>query len=172
VSGFGCRASAGSGLSAAHHKSGDLPQLARELGVGDVTGAAVDRHRAPQLAERLPLATVELPFVYAERFGVWGYPSWVRFFVGTVELVGAALLIHRSTRTVAAGLLLPVLIGAVTTHIVNDDPLGDSIMAPTVLVLVVLIAWVTAPWDWTSAWSSNGNRPEGDPPTTNQASRT
>jgi len=98
-------------------------------------------------AKFLPVGIGDWP-PYSERFVDWGYPSWFRFLVGGIELVAAVLLVMPRFRLVAAGLLLPVLYGAVVTHIINSDPVGDSIAAPVVLVLVAIIAWVSAPWDW------------------------
>jgi len=96
---------------------------------------------------------------YAERFVDWGYPSWVRFFVGGVELIGGVLLCNRGTRTVAAGTLLPIVIGAVVTHIINDDPFGESIAAPIVLLLLIFIGWTSAPWNWHTAWGAPAETP-------------
>jgi uncharacterized membrane protein YphA (DoxX/SURF4 family) len=92
---------------------------------------------------------------YAEEFVEWGYPQWVRFFVGSIELIGGALLtMVPRLRLVATGMLAPIMIGAVVTHIVNDSPLGDRIFSPLILVLLVIIGSVSAPWDWRAAWAT------------------
>jgi uncharacterized membrane protein YphA (DoxX/SURF4 family) len=117
-------------------------------------------------AKFMPGAVGEWP-PYSERFVDWGYPSWFRFVVGSIELAAAPLLVMPRYRLVAAGLLLPVLNGAIVTHIINSDPISESIAAPVVLVLVAVIAWVSAPWDWTTAWS--GARPAAQPTTETEA---
>lgn len=87
---------------------------------------------------------------YAVKFAAWGYPSWFRFVVGTIELVCALCLLSSSRRfrfVGAAGLVL-VLDGAVTTHIVNHDPLGQAIAAPIHLVVAFVIVLANWPADW------------------------
>ncbi|MFI6291187.1 DoxX family protein [Nonomuraea sp. NPDC050790] len=76
----------------------------------------------------------------------WGYPSWMRFVIGTLEGLGAILLMipSRRTRFLGATTLAFVLAGAVTTHIINHDILAESWAAPTYLV----ISGIFAPADW------------------------
>ncbi|MFE9656553.1 DoxX family protein [Micromonospora sp. NPDC006431] len=65
-----------------------------------------------------------------------------RFVVGTIELVCAVMLLIPNRRfrfTGAAGLVL-VLDGAVTTHIVNHDPITQSLAAPSHLLIATVIA--------------------------------
>ena len=82
---------------------------------------------------------------YSERFADWGYPSWFRFVVGSGEIVGAALLLVPRRRFLGAVLLGVILIGAVLTHIVNQDPLSESVMAPICLALVGIVAYASRP---------------------------
>jgi len=87
---------------------------------------------------------------YAVKFADWGYPSWFRFVVGTIELVCAVCLVSSSRRfrfVGAAGLVL-VLDGAVTTHIVNHDPLGEAMAAPIHLIVAFVIVLANWPADW------------------------
>jgi uncharacterized membrane protein YphA (DoxX/SURF4 family) len=87
---------------------------------------------------------------YAVKFVEWGYPSWMRFVVGGLELLGAVLLVipSRRTRFLGATTLVFVLTGAVTTHIVNHDPWGESFAAPTHLVVTGILALANWPADW------------------------
>ena len=87
---------------------------------------------------------------YSEKFVEWGYPSWMRFVVGALELVSAILLVipRRRTRFLGATTLVFVLTGAVTTHIVNHDGWGESIAAPTHLVIAGVLALANWPADW------------------------
>lgn len=95
----------------------------------------------------LPGETVFGP-PYAERFTDWGYPSWFRFVVGGGELVAAALLLVPRRRYAGAAILVVVLTGAVLTHVVNQDPLGESVSAPIHLALAGLVAWAHRPVGW------------------------
>jgi uncharacterized membrane protein YphA (DoxX/SURF4 family) len=84
---------------------------------------------------------------YSEQFADWGYPSWFRFVVGSGEIVGAALLLVPRRRFPGAALLGVILVGAVLTHIVNQDPLSEAVMAPTCLALVGIVAYASRPAD-------------------------
>jgi uncharacterized membrane protein YphA (DoxX/SURF4 family) len=80
---------------------------------------------------------------YAVKFVEWGYPAWFRFVVGTGELVAAVLLVipSRRTRFLGCALLVVILVGAVVTHLLNTDPVGESIMAPIMLAITGTLAW-------------------------------
>jgi uncharacterized membrane protein YphA (DoxX/SURF4 family) len=82
---------------------------------------------------------------YSERFVDWGYPGWFRFLVGAGEIVGGLLLISRRGRFAGASLLVAILVGAVLTHIANQDPLSESVSAPVHLVLAAGVAWTARP---------------------------
>jgi uncharacterized membrane protein YphA (DoxX/SURF4 family) len=59
---------------------------------------------------------------WSRMFLAWGYPSWFRFVVGTVEaLCGLALFIPRA-RAPAIGTLLAIMAGATATHLVHGEP--------------------------------------------------
>jgi uncharacterized membrane protein YphA (DoxX/SURF4 family) len=77
---------------------------------------------------------------YSEQFADWGYPSWFRFVVGAGEIVGAVLLLFPRRRFLGAALLGVILVGAVLTHVVNQDPVSEAVMAPTCLALVGIVA--------------------------------
>ena len=91
-----------------------------------------------------------LSSAYSVKFADWGYPAWMRFAVGTLEGIAAVLLVipKRRTRFIAATMLMFVLTGAATTHIVNHDPLVESWAAPLLLVVNGIIALVNWPSDW------------------------
>lgn len=99
---------------------------------------------------------------YAMRFADWGYPSWFRFVVGTLELVCAACLVtaSRRLRFVAAVALVLLLDGAVTTHVVNHDPLSASLAAPVHLVIAIVIALANWPARWRDLLSPARRVPE------------
>jgi uncharacterized membrane protein YphA (DoxX/SURF4 family) len=85
---------------------------------------------------------------YSEKFFDWGYPAWFRFVVGSGEFLGAVLLIVPRRRFLGAALLVVILVGAVGTHIANQDRLAKSAAAPVVLALTGIAAWATRPRDW------------------------
>ncbi|MFI6321088.1 DoxX family protein [Nonomuraea sp. NPDC050556] len=84
---------------------------------------------------------------YSVKFADWGYPSYARFVVGAIELACAILLAYpdRRTRFLGASTLMLVLVGAVTTHIVNHDALYESVSAPLHLAIMTIIALSTWP---------------------------
>jgi hypothetical protein len=87
---------------------------------------------------------------YAEKFVDWGYPSWFRFVVGGIEGACAVLLVipSRRFRFIGAAALVQVLVGAVTTHIINGMPARDNLAVTTMLVIVAVIALANWPADW------------------------
>jgi uncharacterized membrane protein YphA (DoxX/SURF4 family) len=87
---------------------------------------------------------------YAERFVDWGYPSWFRFVVGGIEGVCAVLLVipGQRFRFIGAAVLVLVMVGAVTTHIVNGFQASDNVAATSMLVIVAVIALANWPSDW------------------------
>ncbi|TMR24654.1 DoxX family protein [Nonomuraea zeae] len=87
---------------------------------------------------------------YAVQFVEWGYPSWMRFVVGSLEGLAAVLLVipSRRTRFLGATTLAFVLTGAVTTHIISPDGLSESWAAPTHLVIAGALALANWPADW------------------------
>ncbi len=87
---------------------------------------------------------------YSVKFVDWGYPSWMRFVVGGLDFISAVLLVvpSRRIRFLGATILVFVLTGAVTTHIVNHNALFESFAAPTHLIIMGLIALTNWPADW------------------------
>ena len=85
---------------------------------------------------------------YFVKFVQWGYPAWVSPVVGGVEIVAAVLLFLPRRRFLGAGMLVLLMTGAVTTHIVNHNTLIDSWAAPVMLVLDSIVALANWPADW------------------------
>lgn len=87
---------------------------------------------------------------YSVQFAEWGYPSWMRFVIGTLEGISAVLLVipSRRARFLGATMLAFVLTGAVTTHIINHDGPAESWAAPTHLVIAGILALANWPADW------------------------
>ena len=94
-----------------------------------------------------PVGVLGWPSYYV-KFVNWGYPAWFSPFIGACELFGALMLTLPRRRFLGAVMLVAILTGAVTTHIVNHDSLADSIAAPIELVLAVIAALTHWPADW------------------------
>lgn len=82
---------------------------------------------------------------YSVKFVDWGYPSWFRFVVGAGELVGGIMLLLPRYRFAGCLLLGVILEGAIVTHVVNDNPIGESIAAPVTLLLMVIVGVASSP---------------------------
>jgi uncharacterized membrane protein len=55
------------------------------------------------------------------QFVAWGYPAWMRFVVGSLELAGAAGLLVPALRFYAACGLVLLMLGAAATHVANAE---------------------------------------------------
>jgi uncharacterized membrane protein YphA (DoxX/SURF4 family) len=94
-----------------------------------------------------PVGVLGWPSYYV-KFVQWGYPAWVSPVVGGVEMVAAVLLLLPRRRFLGAGILVLLMTGAVTTHIVDHDMLADNFSSPVMLVLVSILALANWPADW------------------------
>jgi uncharacterized membrane protein YphA (DoxX/SURF4 family) len=75
-----------------------------------------------------------------EMFGLLGLGQWFRYLTGGLELVGAVLLLVPGLAALGAVILLPVMAGAVLTHLLF---LGNSPAMPLALFLALAsIAWL------------------------------
>jgi uncharacterized membrane protein YphA (DoxX/SURF4 family) len=93
---------------------------------------------------------------YPEKFVAWGYPGWFAYVVGAAELLSAVLLLLPRRRFLGATLLAFILTGAVTTHIINHDSLGNSLAAPIDLVIAAVVALAYWPADWRDLFAHGG----------------
>ena len=71
----------------------------------------------------------------ADDFARWGYPDWFRVATGVLQAAGALALIVSPASFLGALLLVLVLLGAITTHVVHDPP-ATAISAVVFLVVV------------------------------------
>lgn len=87
---------------------------------------------------------------YADKFEEWGYPSWFRIVVGSIELVCAVLLLvpGKRFRFIAAAALVLLLVGANTTHIVAGSEIYERTAAPTLMLILTGVALANWPADW------------------------
>jgi len=71
-----------------------------------------------------------------------GIGQWFRYATGIVEIAGAVLLLMPRATMVAAGLLLPTLVGAFLVHIfIIGIGVPHSVIVAVLFAAVVTIAW-------------------------------
>src|SRR5262249_50727321 len=97
-----------------------------------------------------PVGVLGWPSYYV-KFVNWGYPAWFSPVIGACELFGALMLTLPRRRFLGAVILVAILTGAVTTHIVDHDMLADHFTAPIELVLAGIAALTQWPADWRGA---------------------
>lgn len=87
---------------------------------------------------------------YSEKFADWGWPPWMRFVVGALELAfGLMMLVpRRRVRFIGAAALVFVLNGAVTTHLLDAAPWYEEVSAPVHLTIMIGVALANWPADW------------------------
>jgi uncharacterized membrane protein YphA (DoxX/SURF4 family) len=72
-------------------------------------------------------------------FDAIGIGQWFRYLTGSLEVAGAVLLLVPAVCGLGAALLVPVMLGAITTHLVV---LHNSPSMPLALLLgLVFVAW-------------------------------
>ena len=72
-----------------------------------------------------------------ERFATWGLPGW-RFIyvVGGIEVIGATLLVFPRTREYGAGLLVVLMLSAISTHVRTGQ--WAALIVPVVLLVLLV----------------------------------
>ena len=78
---------------------------------------------------------------WTQAFAVWGYPAWFRVLVGSVEVVGAALLLVPRTALFAAAALSVIMLGGMGTHVFHGDP-GAMYHEAIPLALLATVAYL------------------------------
>lgn len=79
-----------------------------------------------------------------DQFVAWGYPAWVRFIVGSAEILSAAALLVPRVRFHGAAALTALMFGGIITHLANAE--WTAALFPAVLGTVAgLVAWNTRP---------------------------
>lgn len=85
---------------------------------------------------------------YLEKFAAWGYPAWFTYLIGAAELLAGILLVLPRRRFLGSAIMMFIMPGAIATHIINHDKIGDAVAAPYVLALSTIIALMTWPASW------------------------
>ena len=77
------------------------------------------------------------PMMVAE-FTTFGLPLWFMYLTGTLEIVGALLVLVPRTAFIGAGLIVCIMVGALLAHLTH----GQVAMVGAPLVLLILAAVV------------------------------
>jgi putative oxidoreductase len=78
------------------------------------------------------------------KFARWGYPNWLLFAIGSLELLGGILLLIPNVAKYGASILGVVMVGAAYTHLANGE--GLQVLRPLiVLTLLGIIVWLRRP---------------------------
>ena len=78
------------------------------------------------------------------KFINWGYPSWFPFAIGSLELLGGALLLIPRLARYGAIVLGVIMVGAAYTHLANGE--GLQVLRPViVLMLLGTVFWLRKP---------------------------
>lgn len=82
----------------------------------------------------------------AKMFGSLGLPDWFGYFIGGAELLGGiGLLVPRTVRPAAIG-LITIMIGAVVMHATKiPDGLAKGVPAMVILVLLMVVVLLRRP---------------------------
>jgi len=76
---------------------------------------------------------------WAIAFRHWGYPRWFRIAIGVIEVGAAACLLWGRTAVIGAALVICVMLGAMTTHVLFDGGRHlTSEVVPLVLASIVV----------------------------------
>jgi putative oxidoreductase len=82
--------------------------------------------------------------VWVVKFINWGYPNWFPFAIGSLELLGGALLLIPRLARYGAIVLGVIMVGAAYTHLANGE--GLQVLRPViVLMLLGTVVWLRKP---------------------------
>ena len=81
---------------------------------------------------------------WIHKFSSWGYPKSLLLLIGTLEVLGAILLLIPRFAGYAVGSLIIVMLGAAYTHLANGE--GWAVIRPLLfLCFLVLVGWLKRP---------------------------
>ncbi len=89
--------------------------------------------------------------MWAGMFEGWGYPNGFVYLIGALELGGALMLLIPRFASYAAGLLIVVMLGALATVVIHDDPLG--VTGPIIFFVALTILLLAR---WGRRWQPSG----------------
>ena len=73
---------------------------------------------------------------WSDQFAVWGYSQFFLYFIGSVELIIAVAVFAKPTRIYGLLGLIIIMIGALYTHLTNDQP--DEIYAAIFMLFLAV----------------------------------
>lgn len=73
---------------------------------------------------------------WSDQFAVWGYSQLFLYFIGSVELIVAVAVFAKPTRTYGLVGLIVIMIGALYTHLTNDQ--SDEIYAALFMLFLAI----------------------------------
>lgn len=82
-----------------------------------------------------------------QAFQRWGYPIWFMYLVGVIEVSGAAVLMIKQLRALAAAGLSLFMTGAIVTHVLH----AEWPMMMLALTIMLFAGWVA--WHWRNSVS-------------------
>jgi len=99
----------------------------------------------------ISVAIVSMMFIYSsmtiflmpgwsDQFAVWGYSQTFLYFVGIIELILAVAVFAKPTRIYGLLGVIIIMIGALYTHLTNDQP--DEIYA-SIFMIFLSISTIT-----------------------------
>ncbi|MGH2359463.1 MAG: DoxX family protein [bacterium] len=75
------------------------------------------------------------------RFTKYGYPKWLLFVVGALELLGGILLLVPRVSIYGASVLGIIMIGAACTHLANGE--GLQVLRPVIVMMFLgIVVWL------------------------------
>ncbi|SHM96849.1 DoxX family protein [Mucilaginibacter sp. OK098] len=83
--------------------------------------------------------------VSIEHFKRWGYPLWFMHFLGFIEIACGLLLLFNATRMYGIVIYAILIIGAIYTHLKNNDP-RKYVMTPVYVGLHLLAIFLFTFW--------------------------
>lgn len=80
---------------------------------------------------------------WSDQFAVWGYSQLFLYFIGSIELIIGVAVFAKPTRVYGILGLIVIMIGALYTHLTNDQP--DEIYA-AIFMLFLAISTLILIW--------------------------
>ena len=80
---------------------------------------------------------------WAGRLARWGYPTYARYVIGALEILGGLGLLIPRCRRAAAAVLVAVMVGALCTHAVHGEL--PRIIPPLVLGALAFLLYSSRP---------------------------
>ncbi len=97
---------------------------------------------------------------HVAHFTGWGYPLWFMYAIGAAELLGGLALLYPRLATVSSALLVPIMGGAVFTHLKAAE-YPQSVPALVLLVLIGIVGYARRSESLVGPWASQASPAQG-----------